>query len=293
METSGELRPVAWCPLTPRGVAAFAGATFGRLWLVQLGVALIAAATVAWVLDSAWVPTISQAIEHLPQQGQISSGRLAWAAESPQLLAESRFLAIAVDLEHGAQTRSAAHVQAEFGKTDVRFYSLFGCLPLAYPPGFSFAFNYEELKPWFGAWSPTMLAISAIGTVVWLILSWMALSTFYCVASWLLALYFNRELPIVGSWRLSGAALMPGALMMVAALAVYGLGQLDLVRLIAAFVLHFVIGWVYLVLGVLACPPIPSLLDEKKNPFGTPAVPAPLQDTAKIESSNPFRRSDG
>ncbi len=34
----------AWEPFTPRGVAAFAGAGFGRLLLVQFIVALLAAA---------------------------------------------------------------------------------------------------------------------------------------------------------------------------------------------------------------------------------------------------------
>ena len=39
---------VAWEPFTPRGVAAFAGAGLGRLWLVQFVVAMLAAAAVVW-----------------------------------------------------------------------------------------------------------------------------------------------------------------------------------------------------------------------------------------------------
>ncbi|HLH57498.1 MAG TPA: hypothetical protein VKY92_28220 [Verrucomicrobiae bacterium] len=296
MEAINQPRPFAWCPLTPKGVAAFASATFGRLWLVQLIVALGTGGICAWLLSSTSFPIIAAAIERLPQEGEINNGRLTWTADSPQLLAEGRSLAIAVDLDHSAQTRSPAHVQAEFGLGDLRFYSLFGFVQWNYPHAQSFPFNYRELKPWFGAWAPILLAITVFATILWLLFSWTALSTLYCVVAWLLALYANRELTLRGGWRLSGAALMPGALVMAAALAFYGFAQLDLIRLGAAFALHFLLGWVYLVLGVLACPVIPESAVPKKNPFTTPAPPSAPSTPAEpgeISRPNPFRPSDG
>jgi len=289
MEPSNDFYP-AWCPLTPRGVAIFSRASFARVFLVQFVVALLAAGVTVWVLNATWFPTISAAVDHLPQQGQIASGRLVWSADSPQLLAESRFLAIGVDLDHAAQARSPAHLQVEFGQTDIRFYSLFGCRSMAYPKAYAIGFNYQDLKPWWGAWAPILLALTAGATAVGLLLSWTLLATLYCLVVWLLGLYLNRELTLCGSWRLAGAALIPAALVMIVALVLYGLGQLDVVRLSAAFVLHFVIGWVYVVLGAIAAPGIGSLADKKTNPFGTTIQPAKESEViAKPEASNPFR----
>jgi hypothetical protein len=250
-------------------VGAFAGASFGRVFLVQFVVAWCAAGAVAWFLSVAWFPVITAAIDHLPKEGNISSGYLAWTGDSPQLLAENRFLALAVDLQHAALVRSPAHVQIEFGRADLRFYSLLGCLPIPYNPKYLVAFNYQELKPWWGARAPMFLALAAGGTVLTLLIAWGALATLYCLPVWLIGLYANRQLSLCGSWRVAGSALMPGALVMTAALVGYGLGRLDVVHLIAAFVLHFLVGWLYLVLGALATPRIPSTPDRQHNPFKT------------------------
>ena len=59
----------AWEPLTPRGVAAFARASFERLFVVQAVFALIAAAAVVWVLSDGIFPVIDAAIDQLPDAG--------------------------------------------------------------------------------------------------------------------------------------------------------------------------------------------------------------------------------
>jgi hypothetical protein len=92
MDAPAEKPALAWQPLTARGVAAFAGASFGRLWSVQLVCALLAAATVVWGVAECWFPTIRKAIRKLPPQGEIRSGRLSWPEASPQNPAENRFL---------------------------------------------------------------------------------------------------------------------------------------------------------------------------------------------------------
>ena len=78
--------------------------------------ALLAAAAVVWFLDTAWFPTIRAAILQLPATGKISDGKLVWSGDNPVRLAESRFLALAVDLKHEGGARSPAHVQVEFGE---------------------------------------------------------------------------------------------------------------------------------------------------------------------------------
>jgi hypothetical protein len=293
MESSVDQPSIAWQPFTPRGVAAFARASVGRLLVMQFVAALLAAGTVVWFLNTCWFPTVGAAIDRLPESGAVKSGRLNWEADSPRSLVESRFLAFAIDLNHGGSARSPAHVQVEFGQSDLRIYSLFGCLQIPYPRTYAIPFNVQELKPWWGAWAPVFLAVSAFGVVLGLFLSWAALATLYCLPVWLAGLYFDRELTLFGSWRLAGAALVPGAIVQIVALGFYGLGRLDLIRFIAASAAHLVLGLVYLILGTMASPKCRLGPDLKNNPFATGAVASDpsAAKAVKIEQANPFRTS--
>ena len=82
----------AWEPLTPRGVAAFARASFERLFVVQAVFALIAAASVVWILSDGIFPTLDAAIGQLPDAGGIHAGKLDWRDDSPLLLENPGFL---------------------------------------------------------------------------------------------------------------------------------------------------------------------------------------------------------
>ncbi len=266
MEASVEQRQFAWQPLTPRGIAAFAGAPLGRVLVVQFVFALLAAATVMWFLHRAWFPIINEAIGRLPPEGEIRAGTLDWRGESPQMLAEGRFLALTVDLRHQGQVRSPAHLAVEFGQRDCKGFSLFGFVALRYPKNWVVAFNRVELTPWWGAWSPAILAVAAGLVLGALMLIWAGLATMYCVPVWLVGLYANRQLTLRGSWRLAGAALMPGALLFTALSFCYGLRALDVVHLVAAAGVHLAVGWVYLVVSPLYCPRHPAA-GAGKNPF--------------------------
>jgi hypothetical protein len=256
----------AWQPLTVRGVAAFARASWGRLLLVQLIVALVAAGVVVWFLHRAWFPVIAQAIQALPPKGEIRSGRLEWRGASPALLADGRFLAIAVDLDRTGETRSPAHVQIEFGREGFRLYSLLGCLQSVYPPGETVAFNRTTLAPWWGAWGPVILTIVAGVVAVGLLATWACVAAMYALLVRLIAFFADRDCGLGASWRLAGAALMPGALLMCSALLLYGWGALDLVRLIVVGALHLAVAWLYLVASPL-CLPGRSQALAKRNPF--------------------------
>ena len=256
----------AWQPLTVRGVAAFATAPLGRLLLVQVFVALVTAGTVVWFVHRAWFPTIGEAIRGLPATGEIRSGRLDWPGLPAVRLAEERFLAFDVDLDHTGAVRSPAQVEVEFGRGDFKVYSLFGCLRSAYPQSRAVAFNRTELGPWWGAWAPPILAILAVLVVAALIPAWACLATVYCLPVWLIGFFADRECSMGGSWRLSGAALMPGAFLMCAAILMYGLGAFDLVRLTLAGAVHFIVGWIYLVVSPLSLPRHQAK-PAKVNPF--------------------------
>lgn len=262
-------KPMAWQPLTPRGVAAFAYASWGRLLLVQFIFALLAAVTVVWLLRTAWFPTVHEAIHKLPDQGEMVSGKLNWHDTSPMPLAEGHFLAFDVDTNHSGTLRSPAQIQVEFGREDVRFYfySLAGYRAWPYPPEWNFGFNRTAVAPWWGAWEPPILWLAVGGTLVWCLASWTLLATVYFIPAWLGGFFTNRELNLWQTWKLTGAALMPSALMMIAAIFFYGFGVLDLVQLAAAVGVHLIVGWVYTILSVRAAPKLSSQTPTERNPF--------------------------
>jgi hypothetical protein len=260
-------RPFAWQPLTPKGIATFAGSTFGRVLVVQFVFALLASGMVLWFLSRNWFPVISEAIKQMPEDGEIRSGRLTWNGDSPVSLADNRFLAIAVDLKHEGQARSPAHVAVELGERDLRMSSLLGYIDERYPANWWLGFNRTEATPWWGAWAPPILGIVAILVIVTLLLCWSTLATIYAGPAWLVGFFANRNLSLGGSWRLSAAALMPGCVLQTASIFVYGLGFLDLVRLGVGFAAHFVIGWVYIWLSIRKLPIHPDAAAAKMNPF--------------------------
>jgi len=260
----------AWEPLTPRGVAAFAQARLRRLWLVQFVVAMLVGGAVAWLLHEAFFPTITSALEQLPAEGEIRRATLDWHGTSPQLLAEGRFLSFAVDLDRSGEVRSLAHFQFELGKTNVRLHSLLGYASADYPAGWIIAANRTELLPRWGAWRPVLLAVTIAGVVVYLFGSWLLLATLYCGPVWLLGFFGNRELTLFASWKLAGAALMPGALAMLGAILFYGIGMLDLVQMGFALAVHVLLGWVYLGVSTMFVPHIGA-----NKPGANPFTPEP------------------
>jgi hypothetical protein len=259
----------AWEPLTPRGVAAFARAPFGRLLLVQFIIALIAAASVTWFLDDSVFPVVKTAIQNLPDAGEIRSAKLEWRGDSPKLLAEGRFLALDVDLNHSGKINSTADVQIEFGKETIWSSALLGYTEIPYPSGEIFSFNRPELEPLWGAWTSTILFVTTVGMVIALLLSWWILATIYFLPIWIFGFFTNRDLNFRASWKLSGAALLPGALLMAAGILLYDFGAVDLVQFGFIFGAHFVLGWIYLFVSLLFVPGIPAA-SPKGNPFGQP-----------------------
>ena len=255
----------AWEPLTPRGVAAFAGAGFGRLLLVQFIVALLAAGVVAWFINNNCFPILTTAVQKLPAAGEIRAGQLNWQSHSPELLGQGHFLALDVDLDHSGQIGPASDVQIEFGRKTVRIFSLLGYLEWNYPPEYVIAFNRTGVEPLWGAWAMELLLLAMAAVTVCLLLCWWLLATIYFTPLWLLGFFANRDLNLRQSWRLAGAALIPGALLMAAAVLLYNFGFLNLVSFGFVFAAHFVMGWIYQFVSLLFLPGLPA---QKRNPFG-------------------------
>lgn len=258
----------AWQPFTPRGAAAFANATLTRVMLAQLAVALILAAALVWFLRVAWFPVITDAIQQLPVAGNISQGKLNFSGESPATLAENRQLALVVDLSRRESAGHAADIQFTFEGTRVAACGAFGCRWQPYPLGYRFSFNRPELEPIWGAWRGPILGIVAFGTVACLYVMWWAFALVYVPLIKFIAFFIDRGVTWDGAWRLSAAALLPGALIVALALVLYGFGVVDLFRFGLLYVLHLLCGFLFVVTSPFFLPKILPVTPTK-NPFET------------------------
>jgi hypothetical protein len=70
------------------------------------------------------------------------------------------------------------------------------------------------------------------------------------------------------SLKLSCSALLPGALLMTAAIILYAWGLLNLVTFCFVFAAHFILHWLYLLFGLFFFPGA-STGTRKGNPFKT------------------------
>ena len=82
----------------------------------------------------------------------------------------------------------------------------------------------------------------------------------------------------VAAWKLCGAALLPGAMLMAIAIILYALQLLDLFGLGLFVLAHIVVGWVYVAISPWFAPPSDST-SKRVNPFvPTPPVEKPPPD---------------
>ena len=255
-------------PFTPRGVAAFARVKSGWLFLAQTVIALIAAISLAYFLNDNCYSIIHQAIQNLPDTGQISRGQLDWHGDSPKMLAEGRLLAIDVDPGHTGEIHSTADIQAEFGRDTLRFCSILPDYSEVYYPKWPAPFNRIDLEPKWDAWAADILFLTVAAAFVSLLLCWVVLATIYFVPVWIVGFLTNRDLRLWASWKLSAAALLPGALLMIAGIWLYDFGLLNLVTFSFVFAAHFVLGWIYLAVSLFFLSST-SAAAPRGNPFGS------------------------
>ena len=104
------------------------------------------------------------------------------------------------------------------------------------------------------------------------------LATLYCLVARMHAFFKDRQLTVLGSWKLAAAALLPGALLTAAGIVLYGLGLIDLLQFLFLWALHLMVGWVYLFVSPLRLPRASDAAAAPRDPFAKPKPP----------SANPF-----
>ena len=214
-------------------------------------VAALATSAVLWLLVDGIFPTVESAIDRLPATAELRAATLLWQGDDPVLLGEGKFLAFTVDLDHGGALRSPADFQFELGKKSVRVFSLLGESEFPYPSEYTIALTRAAGRAAWGAWSPEILGAVALGTFFGLLLVWAALATIYFLPVRLVCFFTNRDVGMAASWKMAGAALLPGALVLTLFVLAYDFGFCDLVQLGFAFGMHLVTGWIYLFVSPL------------------------------------------
>jgi hypothetical protein len=165
-------------------------------------------------------------------------------------------------------------LRVEFHHRSFALCSILGCLTLNYPKDRVVQFNQPELESWWAAWEPMIYTLIGLAVVTGLFASWLGLATIYCPAARIYAFFKDRQLTLTGSWKIAAAALLPGALLTGAAIVLYGLGMIDLIRFLVLWAIHLIVGLVYLFVSPLRLPRASdSLSAPRHNPFTTPESP--------------------
>jgi hypothetical protein len=270
-------------PLSFGGVAAIAGGPFGRLLAYQALVAVIGAAVIAWFIHLAWVPVVDAAIDQLPSAAMIRSGALHYPSAAPGILAENSFLSISVNPAESRTPGTAADIEILLGPRQWLMASFFGHWEFSYLDGWIINLGGRDARAWWGAWYPSLVGGSAVASALALLCGWWFLGIIY---AWLLppvVRILRRSATLSLRWRLCCTALLPGAILMIAAILLYGLHRLQLIGLLIAFALHFVVGWVYVLGALFFLPALP----RQGNPFETENT----KSRSKKKGKNPFAKT--
>jgi hypothetical protein len=277
----------AWLPLTPRGVAGFAGASLRRVLAVQLLLAAALAVLAVATVQDTWFADVRRLIGELPAEGAIRGGRLDWTNPVPVRLLEDRYLAVAVDPEQSGVLGQEADLTILLSRTNALCASVLGYAAVPYPTDYTISLRRDDVAAWWGAREPFLvLGVGAASGLFWL-LAWWLLASVYWVAAWIVGLAGNRDLPPAAAWKLAAAAQLPGVLLFATALASYRFGWLNLLRLGYGFALSFAVAWCYVFVSPMLVPKAASRA-PKQNPFtGQGAADSP--EAAK-RGGNPFAR---
>ena len=148
-----------------------------------------------------------------------------------------------------------------------QYYVLLGFAEFRYPPHWWISLGRADAQPWWDAWRPALLAIFGAVSVLLLMICWALLATIYFLPARLTAFLADRYLNLAQGWRLSSAAVLPGAVFLSLAIVLYALTCLDLPLLGLAVALHLLIGWIYLALALFRLPRPEKKELAETNPF--------------------------
>jgi hypothetical protein len=240
----------------------------------------------AWALHHSWGPVLRHAALALPDTSMIDEGTLRWEGPAPIVLHQGSSLSVVVDPASHRESALASDLTLSLESHGFAFNSLFGWFEVKYPPG-RIPLARNEVTAAIAAWTFPVLAALGASIAVGLLITWAVLSTLYSLVLLLVSPLLGCWVRWGTAWRLAGASLLPGAMLMCGAVILYATRQLNWIGLLLAFPIHLVVGWIYCSGGLTRIAPSRSAITA--NPFTTEEEP--LSTARRERSANPFQAS--
>jgi hypothetical protein len=112
------------------------------------------------------------------------------------------------------------------------------------------------------------MTVVVVASTVTMLVSWWVVGLIYVPLVKVFTLFADRRITWAGAWRLGMAALLPGALMVAAAILLYAFGTIDLFRLALLYLLHVIAGLFFVITSPYFLPAVDPL-KPGRNPFGS------------------------
>lgn len=237
------------------------------LWILGVATALIAGVAFAWALQRTWLPVVRVAVSNWPGLVRCQQGRFEFPTDQPRLLAEGHDLALILDPRHDGTIRTPAWVQVQWGISTLRLRGPLGEWEARFPRGWTFERDPASARATWEAWEGVLLVGLALTAAVSLLLAWPVLATVYWPGLSLVARLLGKQAQGRVLWRIGLLAQLPGAWFMIASLFGFGSGWLNLLRLLVAFGLHWILTWGVLAGLVLCLPRRARTVASPANPF--------------------------
>ncbi len=257
-------------PWTFSGVAAFSRVRLGQCLFHYTAWAVACALLWAWSIHRAWVPGVELALSKFPEKVSIRAGHLVWPTSHPVVLSNDRFLSIIVNPGDESSVDRTADIQFELGGSELRCRSFLGWIECPYPAFWSLDFGRDTALPWWGAWKPSLMTSVALVLGLALFTSWVVVAVVYTGPGLVIARILGKPAEFSQIWRVTVAALLPGAAFLTTAVVFYSFNRITLLLLSVFWLGHWVVGWIYLVGGIMCLPKSPpaTAADSSPNPFG-------------------------
>ena len=299
MESHGDTDPrgkseIAFLPFTFGGIAHFGYARKAFLFTVELVIALLCSLSILWFVCDAYFPIVGQAIDSLPEEEvSITNNRLVWD-ERDGVLAQSPKLAISINAYGGPGKVTDSDLTLELAMRSFKIHCINGYYTEIPYQIDRFPLNHQRVTSWWKAWMGPLIFWVIFISFCSLVLIWQVLSFLYMFGVKLLAWATRRQVEWTGAYMLSGASLMPGALLMTAGILCYSIGCISLEGLGIFAAAHIVLAWIFLLISTLLLPkapkPVPvfkSASQPQAAAFGTADVQRE-PEPASVDRNNPF-----
>ena len=257
-----------WLPFTGRGIAAFGGATAGRLLMFQALFSALVSLSLVWGVRQIVLPVVENALAHLPEASAgIQGSRLRWPDRDAVVLASSPQLAVSVNPDSSPELGLNGDVQIELRDSELAIRGVLGSYAALYPPGVNLPLDRIAAGAEWGAWRAPMLALLGLASFFVQLAFFWIVPFVYTVPAWILGWILHRSIALSTAYRVAAASLWSAALLPAAAIPLYTLLWIRIPGLALMGLAQFAVGWMGLIWGIASLPPRPAENSRAPNPF--------------------------